>query len=156
MRRTEQDNNRFLNLIVNCQEIESRNIEYSDKEIPKARSPFIKAMLKTLKLDAERHCIMEQMIIEGVKKEAVNLSPEELADLSGHLNRHLDNEERALSLAQEALKKGGSPVPSYLLQYLVADIQQQNTILKQFEDELKTVAIPTSATSKRFKAARAD
>ncbi|RJQ55184.1 MAG: hypothetical protein C4526_04100 [Nitrospiraceae bacterium] len=156
MKRSVEKSDNFLNLMVDCQAIETENIEYSDKELSKTQNPFIKGMLKALRLEAEKHCVIEQMIIEGVKREAVHLSPVELENLSGYLNRHLDAEEKAVSLAEEALKKSELAVPNYMLEYLISDLKKQGSILKQFEDELKTAAIPTSATSKIFSSAKAE
>lgn len=48
---------------------------------------------------------MEQMIVEGIRKEAIHLSPEEVEDLTGHLNRSLGAIEKASSLEEEALGK---------------------------------------------------
>ncbi len=145
----------ILDTIGRVDEIESGNIQYAEKEIPKAKNPLTKTVLKALKLEAEKHHLIQQMIVDSIKKEAVNLSPDELQNFSAHLNKHLEAEERALCYAKEALDQSNLPVPRYLLSYLVADIKMQSCLLSQFEDELKTASIPTSVSSKRFGAAKA-
>jgi hypothetical protein len=95
------------------------------------------------------------MIVDSVKKEAVHLSPDELQNLSGHLNKHVESEEKALSLAKEAFERSELAIPRYLLSYLIADLKKQNSLLRRFDDELKTASIPTSGTSKTFSPSRA-
>jgi hypothetical protein len=140
----------ILDKIADWQAIESENIERTDKEIPKAKNPLIKTMLQTLRLEAEKRRLLQQMIVDSVKKEAVTLSPDELQNLSAHLNRHMEAEGKAISIAKEALEKSELAIPRYLLSYLIADSRKQNSLLKHFDDELKTASIPTSATSKSF------
>ncbi len=145
----------ILDKIAGWQAIESENIEHTDKEIPKAKNPLIKTMLQALRLEAEKRRILQQMIVDSVRTEAVHLSPDELRDLSAHLNKHMEAEEKALSMAKEAFEKSELAIPRYLLSYLIADSKKQNSLLKLFDDELKTASIPTSTTSKSFGQAKA-
>ncbi len=150
MKKSTDKSHDILDTIGQVDEIESGNIHYAEKEIPRAKNPLTKTVLKALKLEAEKHHLIQQMIIDSIKKEAVNLSPDELQSFSVHLNKHLEAEERALCYAKEAFDKSNLPIPRYLLSYLVADIKMQNCLLSQFEDELKTASIPTSISSKTF------
>ncbi len=144
-----------LKTVSQGQKVESGNIQYAEKEIPKAKNALTKTVLQALKLEAEKHHLIQQMIIDSLKKEAVNLSPEELRNFSLHINKHLEAEEKALSFAKEAFDKSNLPIPRYLLSYLVADLKMQSELLSQFEDEMKTAAISTSVSSKAFSAPRA-
>ncbi len=140
----------ILDKITGWQAIESENIEHTNKAIPKAKNPLIKVMLQALRLEAEKRRILQQMIVDSVKTEAVHLSPDELQDLSAHLNKHMEAEEKALSMAKEAFERSELAIPRYLLSYLIADSKKQNSLLKLFDDELKAASIPTSTTSKSF------
>ncbi len=144
-----------LKTIGQGQKIESGNIQYAEKEIPKAKNPLVKAVLQALKLEAQKHHIIQQMIIDSLKREAVNLSPDELQSFSAHVNKHLEAEDKALSYAKEALDKSNLPIPRYLLSYLVADLKMQSELLSRFEDELKTASISTSVSSRTFTVPRA-
>ncbi len=141
--------------IVEWQAVEDKNIEYATREIPKAKNPLTKTILQALKLEAEKRRLIQQMIIDSIEKEAVNLSPDELGELSGHLNRHVETEEEAALLGKEAFEKGELAVPRYLISYLIDDLKRHNGLLRQFDDKLKSASIPTSATSKSFGSARA-
>lgn len=146
---------KVADMITDWQGIENGAMEYATEEIKKAKNPLTLAMLKALKLEAEKHFIIQQMIVDSMKKEAVHLSPGELEELSRHLNKYIEEEEKALCIAQEAVEGNGLVVPRYLLSYLIADLKVQNSLLRQLDDELKTASIPTSATSKQFDPCRA-
>jgi hypothetical protein len=143
----------LLEVMADWQDTETGTILYAKDEIPKAKNPLTKTMLKVIRLEAEKNSLIQQMILESVKKEAVHLSPEELAEFSGHLNKYIEAEEKVLCRAQYAANWHESAVPLSLLTYLVSDLKQQNCLLRQFDDELKKASIPTSATSKKARTA---
>ncbi len=155
MRKYEGKSGDILDKIAGWQSIETENMEQTSKAIPNAKNPLIKAMLQALRLEAEKSRVLQQMIVDSIRKEAVHLSPDELQNLSGHLNRHMKAEEKALTIAKEAFKESELAIPRYLLSYLIGDVKKQNALLRHFDDALKTASIPTSATSKTFGSSRA-
>jgi hypothetical protein len=155
MKKYEGKSEDILDKIVDLQSIETENMDQTSKAIPNAKNPLIKTMLQALKLEAEKSRVLQQMIVDSMKKEAVHLSPDELQNLSGHLNRHIKVEEKALTIAKEAFEKSELAIPRYLLSYLIGDLKKQNALLRHFDDELKIASIPTSATSKTFNSSRA-
>ncbi len=150
MKRPAEKSEDFLNLMVDWQATEYQIIEYAGRQAPKTKNPLIKTMLQTMELEARKRCLVQQMIIESIKKESVNLDPEDLQALSGHLNHQIEAEEKALPLAEAALKQCELFMPRFLLSYLVDELKKENGLLRQFEDEVKGAAIPTSASSKLF------
>jgi len=150
MKKSTGNSGDMLDLMVEWQDIETENMLYVKEELPKAKNPLLKTMLKVIKLEAEKHSLIQQMIVESIKKEAVHLSPDELGTLSGYLNRYIEAEEKALCHAEAVVKKSEPFIPLSLLTFLISDLKQQNCILRQFDDELKNASIPTSATSKKF------
>ncbi len=138
----------ILGRMMELKGIEAVNIEYAERDLPGAGNPLIKTMLQTLRLEAEKRSLLQQMIVDSIEKEAVHLSPDELQHLSGHLNRQIEADEKALSLAKKAFENSELAIPRYLLLYLMEDLKKENNLLKQFEDELKVASIPTSAGAK--------
>ena len=153
MKKAKENSGDLLDVMVDWQDTETGTILYARDQIPKAKNPLTKTMLKVIRLEAEKNSLIQQMIVESVKKEAVHLSPEELATFSGHINRYIEAEEKALNRAEAATSWNESSVPSSLLSFLISDLKQQNCLLRQFDDELKNASIPTSATSKKFRTA---
>jgi hypothetical protein len=141
----------FIALMADWQSTETDTMEYVKKELPKTKNLLIKTVLRALKLEAEKRCIMLQMVIESAGKEAVNLDPEELQTLSAHINRQIETEEKALPNEEKALETSELFLPSYILSYLIADLKKENELLTEFDDALKSAAIPTSAGYKRSK-----
>ncbi|MDA8388268.1 MAG: hypothetical protein M0Z58_06385 [Nitrospiraceae bacterium] len=148
MKRPAEKSDEFLNVIVDWQATEDQLIEYANTQASKAGSPLIKTMLRAMELEARKRCLIQQMIVESVRKEAVNLDPADLQALSAHMNHHIEAEEKALVLAEAVLAKTELFMPRYLLSYLVSGLKSENCLLKQFEDEVKSAAISTSVSSK--------
>lgn len=145
----------IMDIMAEWQGVEADTIEFADKEMPRAKNTLTETMLQVIKLEAQKNQLLQQMIIDSTKKEAVNLSPDELGVLSGYINRYLEAEGKELCEAEGAAAEGEPIITRHLLSYLMEDLKTQSCALKQFEDELKNASIPTSATSKRFGAYRA-
>lgn len=150
MRRPAEKTDAFLDLMVNWQSLESEIIKFAEDEASGKRNALEKTMAKVIGLEAQKRCLVQQMIVESVKKEAAHLDPEEVDSLNGFINRLLENEEKELPLAEAALEKSELFIPRYLLSYLIADLRKGNELLRQFADELKSATISTSATSKIY------
>lgn len=145
----------IADLMTDWQGIEAGTVESAKRELQKTKNPLMKAMLQLIVLEAEKHRLVQQMIFDSVKKEAVNLSPDELGVLSGHINRYLEAEGRELCAAEATTARSNPFVTRYLFSYLIEDLKVQSCMLKQFDDELKNASIPTSVTAKRFGASKA-
>jgi hypothetical protein len=139
----------IMDLMIDWQGVEADTVEFVNKAIPHAKNMLEKTMLQVIKLEAEKHCLLQGMIMDSMKKESFNLSPDELGVLSGYINRYLEAEGKELCEA-EAGTKSGPVITRYLLSYLMEDLKTQNCLLKQFDDDLKNASIPTSVTSKKF------
>jgi len=145
----------IADLVTGWQGIDTDTVESAKSELRKTKNHLTKAMLQLIVLEAEKHRLLQQMIVDSVKKEAVNLSPDELGVLSGHINRYLDVEGKELCEAETATTGNTPFVTRYLFTYLVEDLKAQSCLMKQLDDELKNASIPTSVTSKRFGASKA-
>lgn len=150
MKRPAEKSDEFLKVIVDWQATEDQLIEYADTQVSKAGSPLIKTMLRAMELEARKRCVLQQMIVESIRKQAVNLDPEDLQALSAHINHYIEEEEKALVAADEALAKSELFMSRHLLSYLVSGLKNENCLLRQFEDAVKSAAIPTSTGSKLF------
>ncbi|MDA8175218.1 MAG: hypothetical protein M0018_11650 [Nitrospiraceae bacterium] len=143
----------MLDLITDWQAIETDAMSYVDEQTgkPENQNTLTKTFLRILKLEAEKRCLIQQAIVESKQMEAPHLSPDELATLSAHLNRQVEREEEILPIGETVLDgEAKLLVPRYLLFYLLSEIRKENSLLKDFDDELKTASIPTSATSRIY------
>lgn len=140
---------KLLDAVVDLQGIETENITNAEEQIAKTQNPFTKAMMKVLRAEAKKRCMLHGMISDSLKKE-ITLNPDELSALSDLFNRSIDAEEKALLLAKELLDESELPVQRFLISYLINDLKKGNELISQFEDELKSASISTSITSKAF------
>ncbi len=147
-----KDKRNIMDIMADWQRVEEDTVEFANREMPQARNTLTKTMLQVIELEAQKHRLLQQMIIDSMKKEAVNLSPDELGILSGYINKYLDSEGKKLCEAEGSVAQSRPFVTSFLLSLLTEDLKTQSCILKQFEDELKNASIPTSVTAKKFAA----
>lgn len=144
----------IIDVMVEWQSVEADTVEFANKAIPNAKHMLTKTMLEVIKLDAQKHRLLQQMIIDSRNKESINLSPDELEVLTRYINRYLEAEGKELCEAEEAAVQSEPFITRYLLSYFMEDLKTQNCILKQFEGDLKNASIPTSVTSKKFGASK--
>ena len=150
MRKPEENTDAFLDLMVDWQAMEGEMMKYAEGEAAKDRNALEKTIAQVIGLEARKRCLIQQMIVESVRKEAAHLDPEELESLNSLINRLVENEEKELPMAEAALQKSELFIPRYLLSYLIADLKKGNGLLRQFADELKAATISTSVTSKIY------
>ena len=80
------------------------------------------------------HKKVQQLIIDSFEKEAIQLQPEELAEVWSMIENHIELEKETIRLAEESRKNSNSFIVRYLLGYLMTDEQKHNDVLAQLED----------------------
>ncbi len=140
MKRPVEESEEFLNLIREWQALEDKTIASAEELLSRTNNPIVKMTMETIKHDSEKHKVMQQMIIDSITKEAVHLSPDELAPLSDLLNKHMEAEAKSLSLADAALEKSELFITRYILSYLIADETKHHSLINKL-NELKRATI---------------
>lgn len=140
MKRPVEESEEFLNLIREWQALEDKTIESAEELLNKTNNPLVKMTMEMIKHDSQKHKVMQQMLIDSITKEAIHLSPDELAPLSDLLNRHLEAEAKSLSLADAALEKSELFIARYILSYLIADETKHHSLINKL-NELKRATI---------------
>ncbi len=138
-----ENSEEFLELIKKWQKLEDRTIASADTMLDAAKNPFLKMIMESIKHDSEKHKLIMQMIIDNITKEAVSISPEELNDMSGMLNNHMEAEAESLCLADAAYANSELFFTRFLLSYLIADESKHHGLISQLND-LKRATIATS------------
>ncbi len=93
--------------------------------------------MEIIKQDSAMHKKVQQVIIDSFEKEAISFDPEELSDIWGMVENHIELEKETIRLAEESRKNSNSFIVRYLLGYLMTDEQKHNNILAQLEDVKK-------------------
>ncbi|MBI5641395.1 MAG: hypothetical protein HZA17_13325 [Nitrospirae bacterium] len=131
---------KFLKTIKDWQKLEDETIKHADGLLKKSKNRLIRMTMEMIKHDSQKHKAMQQALIDSITKEAVILSPEDLAVLSDGLNKHLAAEAKSLELADEALNNSELFVTRYILSYLIADEQKHHSLLGKL-NELKRATV---------------
>jgi hypothetical protein len=134
----------LLAIVQGWQKLEGNAISYAFDLMRKTRNPLTKMITNLIIHDSEKHKLVQQMIIYTLTEETLHLSPDELNELSGLINRHVTAEDEAIRLAEAALDNCGQVSTHFLLSYLIADKKKHYSLVARM-DELKLASIPTSA-----------
>jgi len=117
-----------------------KDAEYMKKE---ADNPFVKMTMEMLIHDAEKHKIIQQMVIDSLMKESMHLTSDEFAPLKEVLDRHILEASESLMRVMATLDKREPRITRYLLSYLGADEAGHRELVGKL-NELKLAAIQIS------------
>jgi hypothetical protein len=125
-------------LIANMQvwrKVENASIASTGRVIEKTENPIIRLVMEVIQRDSQMHYRVQEYIAETLSGKPVSLSPDEIGEVWGLIEDHINLEKKTLELAQEALAaiKGskGMLVQSYLLEYLMEDETKHNSMLER-------------------------
>jgi hypothetical protein len=122
---------------------EDQTIEDAKNVKKETDNPFVKMTMEMLIHDAEKHKIIQQMVIDSLTKEAVHLPPDELFPLEEVLNRHILEESESLMRIIATIDKKEPKITRYLLSYLSADEAGHRELVGKL-NELKLTTIQIS------------
>jgi hypothetical protein len=118
------------------QKIEDASVVQTSEIIAKTTNPLIRMVMEIIRADSERHYRVQELIAKSLETETTTLSPDELADVWGMIEKHIDMEKKAEAMAEEslaALKGRKMLVQEYLLNYLVLDEAKHDQLLENLE-----------------------
>jgi hypothetical protein len=136
IRKPVESSGQFLKIIKEWQKLEDETIKFSKDMMKKSKNPLIRMTMDMIKHDSEKHKTMQQALIDSITKEAIHLTPDELASISSALNKHMAAEAKSLELADEALDKSELFTTHFILSMLIADETKHHNILGNL-NELK-------------------
>lgn len=115
------------------QKMEDATISSCDEILEATDNKLVTTIAGIIKSDSEKH----KMVL-GVVKEALNgtitLTPDELGELSGLLEKHRDLEKETVDLAAEQLELSRNFVVNHLVSYLLEDERKHYMLLHQLND----------------------
>lgn len=143
VRQSERDG-KLLGIIRGWQKLEGSAISQAYDLMRRTRNPLTKMITDLVIHDSEKHKLVQQMIIDTLTDEALHISPDELNELSGMINRHIAAEEEVIRLAEAAMETCRQVSTHFLLSYLIADENKHHSLVGRM-NELKRASIPASA-----------
>jgi hypothetical protein len=117
------------------QKIENASIVSTGRIIEKTENPIVRLVMEIIQRDSQMHYRVQQWIAESLEGKPIALSPDEVGNVWGMIENHIELEKKTVELAQGALDslKGskGMLVQTYLLEYLLDDEQKHNLLLER-------------------------
>ena len=123
-------------IVQNMQEwkkIENASVASTGKVIEKTENPIVRLIMEIIQRDSQMHYRIQQLIIDSLESMTISLTPEELGDVWGMIEQHIELEKKTIELANaslEALRGRKMVVQEYLLDYLRIDEEKHNSVLE--------------------------
>ena len=119
----------FINTIKEWQKLEDETIRNSEELAARSKNSIVRMIMQMIRADSEKHKLMQQTLIDGLTKQSLSLSPDELAPLADELHRHIEAESKSVDLASKALEGSELFVTRYILTLLMADEAKHHRLL---------------------------
>ncbi len=116
--------------------IEDAAVASTGAIIEKTTNPIIRIVMEIIQSDSLMHHMVQEFIKDTLEKKPVSLTPEELADVWGMVEKHIEIEKRTVEAAEaaiEAIKDKKMVVQEYLLNYLLTDERKHDALLETLE-----------------------
>ncbi len=127
-------NEKLIENLKSWQNVEDSSVSSTTEIISKTGNPIVRTIMEIIRQDSAMHRRVQQLMIDHFEKEAISLTPDELADIWDLVENHIKLEQETIRLADEARKNSKNFVIRYLLNYLLTDETKHNEILLQLED----------------------
>jgi hypothetical protein len=116
------------------QELEVATVTQTTAIIEKTENPLIRLVMEIIRQDSVMHKRVQQVMLDGLEKQAFSLTPEELGAVWDLVEQHAQMEKQTIRLAEEARRHCRLFVHRHLLTYLIEDEQKHDRLLTQLED----------------------
>ena len=118
------------------QKIENASVASTGNVIEKTDNPVVRLIMEIIQRDSQMHYRVQEMIADSLESKTLTFNPDELAEVWGMVEHHIELEKKTVELAEQALtalKGKKMVVQEYLLHYLLEDEQKHNHVLEQME-----------------------
>ena len=100
----------------------------------KTENPLVHMVAEIIRRDSKTHIEVLKLIKDNLTKQAISLTPDELADIWDLLDNHREMEQKSVDMAEKALRESRIFVIRHLLTYLLDDESKHLKLLNQLED----------------------
>lgn len=123
------------------QKIENASVSSTGHIIEKTENPIVRLVMEIIQRDSQMHYRVQELIADSLTTKAIALTPEEVGDVWGLIEKHIELEKQTIELAKSSLraieKKKGMIVQAYLLEYLLKDEEKHDVILEKLNEVKK-------------------
>ena len=128
--------NKMLTLLKRWKELEAATIKSCGAITKRTKNPLVKTLITSIASDSAKHKSILQLIIDSMTKKAFVLTPDEVSQITALLDKHIDLENEAIAIAEQAVKISKDPVTRQLLRLILEDEKNHASLTEQI-NELK-------------------
>jgi hypothetical protein len=126
----------MLSLLRKWKDLEDKTIKSCEAILKKTKNPIIATLGGAIKNDSEKHKAIIQLVIDGMTKTGFVLSPDDLADVSSLLGKHIALEQKSIEMAGKAIELSRDAITKQMLKLILEDEKKHKKMAVQM-NELK-------------------
>ena len=126
-------------ILKTWQGLETAAISQTSEIIGKTHNPLIRLVMEIIRQDSVMHHRVQQVLLDSLEKQAITLTPDELADIWTMVEKHAEVEKQTIELAEKARRNCRLFVQRHLLTYLIEDEKKHDRLLGQLEDFKRSI-----------------
>lgn len=119
------------------QKIENAAVAQTGAIMDKTDNTVIKLIMEIIQRDSQMHHRVQQLIIDTLESGPVTLNPDDLAQVWGQIEGHIQTEQETIALAKDSLAaiegRKGMLIQAYLLNFLKVDEEKHDLLLDSLE-----------------------
>ena len=130
---TKEKQEQLAEVLKAWQHIENRSIAQSAEIIDKTNNPVIRMVMEIIQRDSAMHHRVQQFIIDSLERTAIQITPDDIAQVWTAIEAHIEAERRTEELvlaAQKALAGTRNVVQQFLISYLAHDEKKHDLLLE--------------------------
>lgn len=135
---TKEAQEKIVANMTKWQKIENAAVSSTGRIIEQTANPIVRLVMEIIQRDSQMHYRVQELIKDSLTTKAIALTPDEVGDVWGAIEKHIELEKQTVALAQDSLKaiegKKGMLVQAYLLEYLLKDEQKHDAILDKLNE----------------------
>jgi hypothetical protein len=123
------------------QKIENASVSSTGRIIEQTENPIVRLVMEIIQRDSQMHYRVQELIRDSLESKAITLTPEEVGNVWGLVEKHAELERNTIDLAKSSLAaiegKKGMVVQAYLLEYLLRDEEKHDLLLDKLAEVKK-------------------
>ena len=126
------------------QKVENASVASTGRIIEKTKNPIVRLAMEIIQRDSNMHDQVQDFIADSLGEKTVSLTPEELAEVWGMIEQHIQLEKKMIETVEQlrtAMKGKHMVVQQYLIDYLLEDETKHNNLLDRLSG-IKTKMYP--------------
>ena len=130
---TKESQEKIVANVKKWQKIENAAVSSTARVIEKTENPIVRLVMEVIQRDSQMHHRVQELIADSLTTKAIALTPDEVGEVWGLIEKHIELEKQTIELAKSSLReiegKKGMLVQAYLLEYLLKDEEKHDAIL---------------------------